>query len=103
VPDRVVGDKLRLRQIFINLLGNAVKFTEAGKVAVEVAAGAMSTGGKREYTFSVADTGIGIPADKKKHLFRSFSQADESHSRIYGGTGLGLAISRELAELMGER
>jgi PAS domain S-box-containing protein len=101
VPDTVVGDKLRLRQILINLIGNAVKFTGTGKVMVGVTAGATASNGMREFVFEVTDTGIGIPVDKKDRLFQSFSQADESHSRIYGGTGLGLAISKEIVELMG--
>jgi CheY-like chemotaxis protein len=97
----VVGDQLRLRQILTNLIGNAVKFTERGKVEVRVAAGEKTAAGKREFTFSVADTGIGIPADKQHLLFRSFSQVDDSDTRGYGGAGLGLAISREIAERMG--
>jgi PAS domain S-box-containing protein len=101
VPDTVVGDQVRLRQVLINLIGNAVKFTEGGKVEVRVTAGIGVTDGKREFTFVVTDTGIGIPDDKKVLLFRAFSQVDASLSRSYGGTGLGLAISREIVELMG--
>ena len=100
VPDTVVGDQVRLRQVLINLIGNAVKFTEGGKVVVRVTAGTTSDG-KREFTFAVTDTGIGIPDDKKELLFQAFSQVDASHSRRYGGTGLGLAICREIVELMG--
>jgi len=97
----VVGDPLRLRQIFINLISNAIKFTENGRVAVGVSVGGMTADGKREFTFSVTDSGIGIPENKKDRLFRAFSQADAAHSRTFSGTGLGLAISRELVERMG--
>jgi signal transduction histidine kinase/ActR/RegA family two-component response regulator len=101
VPDAVIGDQMRLRQVLINLVGNAVKFTDAGKVQVQVVAGSVLHDRKREFTFTVSDTGIGIPDDKKELLFRAFSQVDPSLSRKYGGTGLGLAISREIVELMG--
>ncbi|MBK5274975.1 MAG: response regulator, partial [Desulfuromonadales bacterium] len=101
IPETVVGDHARLRQILLNLIGNAVKFTESGKVEVRVTAGRMTSDGRRECTFAVSDTGIGIPDDKVELLFHTFSQVDSSHSRIYGGTGLGLAICRELVELMG--
>ena len=101
IPKTVVGDHARLRQILLNLIGNAVKFTDHGKVEVHAFAGRMSSEGKREFTIAVTDTGIGIPDDKKDLLFQSFSQVDASHSRSYGGTGLGLAICRELVELMG--
>jgi PAS domain S-box-containing protein len=99
--EMVVGDQLRLRQILTNLVGNAVKFTEKGKVEVTVQRGRKMSDGRRQLTFSVTDTGIGIPADKRDILFNVFTQADESHSRRYGGTGLGLAICRELVERMG--
>ena len=101
VPDRVLVDQVRLRQILINLIGNAVRFTEKGKVVVRLTVGRSTSIGPREFTFSVTDTGIGIPEDKKALLFRAFSQADVSHSRSFGGAGLGLAISKELVELMG--
>ncbi len=101
VPETLIGDKTRLNQILTNLAGNAVKFTEKGKVEIRVVMGGNAPGGKREITFTVADTGIGIPDDKQDLLFRSFSQVDESHSRSYGGTGLGLAISKEIVKLMG--
>jgi PAS domain S-box-containing protein len=99
VPNTVVGDQLRLRQVLINLIDNAVKFTEEGKVEVRVTAGKATSDGKREFTFAVTDTGIGIADDKKGLLFQVFSQVDDSHTRIYGGTGLGLAITKKIVEL----
>jgi signal transduction histidine kinase/DNA-binding response OmpR family regulator len=101
LPERVVGDRLRLRQVLTNLVGNAVKFTERGEVEVRVAKRNITASGKREFAFSVKDTGIGIPEDKKHLVFRPFTQVDESHTRRYGGTGLGLAISKEIIERMG--
>jgi signal transduction histidine kinase/CheY-like chemotaxis protein len=101
LPEIVVGDQVRLLQILTNLCGNAFKFTEKGKVEVKVTTGGETPDGKREFTFTVADTGIGIPDDKKELIFGSFDQADISHTRRFGGTGLGLAISRELVERMG--
>jgi CheY-like chemotaxis protein len=101
VPYTMVGDSLRLRQVLLNLIDNAVKFTEAGKIVVRVTAGKATSDGKRELTFTISDTGIGIPDDKKELLFRTFSQVDASLSRKYGGMGLGLAISKEIVELMG--
>jgi len=101
LPETVAGDHARLRQILINLIGNAVKFTETGRVEVRVTAAAATPAGKRQITFSVTDTGIGIPEEKKGLIFQTFSQVDASHNRIYGGTGLGLAICREIVELMG--
>jgi signal transduction histidine kinase/methyl-accepting chemotaxis protein/ActR/RegA family two-component response regulator len=101
LPKAVVGDQVRLLQVLTNLCGNAVKFTDQGKVEVNVSCGGETPEGKREITFTVTDTGIGIPDDKKELIFGSFNQADISHARRYGGTGLGLAISRELVERMG--
>jgi PAS domain S-box-containing protein len=101
IPATVVGDQMRLRQVLTNLIGNAVKFTEVGKVVVKVVSGATTPDGKQEFTFSVADTGIGICDDKKELLFRAFSQVDASHSRTHGGSGLGLSICRNIVELMG--
>jgi PAS domain S-box-containing protein len=100
VPETLVGDQLRLNQVLTNLAGNAVKFTEKGRVEISVASCGIKPDGKRAITFSVADTGIGIPADKQKLIFQYFTQVDQSHTRIYGGTGLGLAISKEIVERM---
>jgi GAF domain-containing protein/DNA-binding response OmpR family regulator len=101
VPPVVSGDVTRLRQILLNLLANAVKFTEAGEVVLAVSAKAAEGG--VELGFAVRDTGIGLSPQALSKLFRSFSQADSSTTRKYGGTGLGLAISKRLAELMGGR
>ena len=103
VPAWVQGDPLRLRQVLTNLVGNAIKFTEQGEVAIEVAAvsGRTASRGDIAVRFSVRDTGIGIPQNLLKRLFRAFSQADGSTTRRYGGTGLGLAICKQLVELMG--
>ena len=101
LPEALIGDQTRLNQVLTNLAGNAVKFTEKGGVAIRVVADRATPGGRREVTFTVADTGIGIPADKQHLLFKVFSQVNCSHSRSYGGSGLGLAICRELVERMG--
>jgi signal transduction histidine kinase/PleD family two-component response regulator len=100
VPALVRGDPGRLRQIVINLAGNAIKFTDHGRVVIRSAV-EWESGSDVMIRFSVSDTGIGIPRDRKEQLFRSFTQGDSSTSREYGGTGLGLAISRRLCELMG--
>jgi len=100
VPDRLVGDPLRLRQVLLNLLSNAVKFTHRGRI--ELAVRVVEQGDRNvEVAFDVRDSGIGIPEDKVGKLFQSFSQADASTTRRFGGTGLGLAISRNLACIMG--
>ncbi|MDI3282429.1 response regulator [Polyangium sp. 15x6] len=100
-PPGIFGDVTRLRQILVNLLGNAVKFTGAGEVLVEIApASEPRAHGKLALQVSVRDTGIGIPKDRLGRLFQSFSQVDASISRRYGGTGLGLAICKRLVELM---
>lgn len=100
VPERVRTDPTRLGQILLNLLNNAVKFTEEGEVVLSVAA-PRSAGDRVDLQFTVRDTGIGIPADRLDRLFKSFSQVDASTTRRFGGTGLGLAISKRLVELMG--
>jgi two-component system sensor histidine kinase/response regulator len=102
VPIGLIGDPLRLRQIIVNLVGNAIKFTERGKVEVRVTKdiGANSPGTLR---FAVSDTGIGIPSEKLDTVFERFTQADGSTTRLYGGTGLGLAICKQLIERMGGR
>jgi PAS domain S-box-containing protein len=99
-PGALVGDVTRLRQVLINLLNNAVKFTEKGEVVVTTTSERLD-GDRYRLHFAVRDTGIGIPRDRMDLLFESFSQVDRSTTRRYGGTGLGLAISRRLTELMG--
>jgi GAF domain-containing protein/CheY-like chemotaxis protein len=98
--ETAVGDASRLRQILLNLLNNAVKFTDEGEIAVRLSSTESETPGRIAYEVSIRDTGIGIPPERIDRLFQSFTQVDASTSRRYGGTGLGLAISRRLAELM---
>ena len=100
VPGRLRGDPGRLRQVLLNLTGNAIKFTATGEVVLRIAVAATATDSVL-LRFTVRDTGIGIPAEKRDLLFQSFSQVDASTTRKYGGTGLGLAISKQLATLMG--
>ena len=102
VPGTVRGDSKRLRQVLVNLIDNAVKFTEQGSVIVKVGA-RPAAAGRLELVFAVIDTGIGIPAEAVGRLFQAFSQVDASITRRFGGTGLGLAISRQLTELMDGR
>ncbi len=102
VPERLVGDPLRLRQILINLLGNAIKFTELGEIVLEVEQDPESNE-SGVLRFIVADTGIGIAADKLDSIFGSFNQADSSTTRLHGGSGLGLAIAHRLVGLMDGR
>jgi signal transduction histidine kinase/ActR/RegA family two-component response regulator len=101
LPAWFVGDPTRLKQILLNLVSNAVKFTDEGAVMVRVARERSSDAGRAMLRFSVSDTGIGIPPDAQENLFQTFVQADASMTRKYGGSGLGLAICKRLAEMMG--
>jgi len=100
-PEQIIGDAARLRQILINLVSNAVKFTHQGEVFIKVYQQQVSINGDTTLCFEVRDTGIGIPADKLERLFKAFSQVDSSTTRKYGGTGLGLVICEKLIGLMG--
>ncbi len=102
VADLVAGDPVRLRQIIVNLVGNAIKFTSSGGVTLSV----QNESQEAEHAmlrFTVEDTGIGIPVERQQEIFSAFTQVDNSITRGYGGTGLGLTISRRLAELLGGR
>ena len=99
LPERVLGDATRLRQVLLNLAGNAIKFTETGGVSVIVEPGATPG----EIVFQVRDTGIGIAPEQQARIFHEFEQADGGATRKFGGTGLGLAISRRIVERMGGR
>jgi len=100
VPDFIIGDPVRLTQIIVNLVGNAIKFTEKGEIVVHAMREAED-GEQAKLRFSVSDTGIGIPEDRQKAIFEAFTQADGSSTRKYGGTGLGLSISSQLVAMMG--
>jgi len=101
LPEAFLGDSVRLGQVLINLLGNAIKFTDHGEVRLLVRVDGEQEQGRQRIYFAVSDTGIGIPAEQQHRLFQNFQQADSSISRRYGGSGLGLAISRQLVQLMG--
>jgi signal transduction histidine kinase/CheY-like chemotaxis protein len=100
IPDTLVADSMRIRQILLNLIGNGIKFTAAGEISVEVKWASLADGRRRVH-FSVRDTGIGIPKKRQAEVFQPFTQADNSITRKFGGTGLGLTISTRLVELMG--
>src|SRR5690606_17551861 len=99
LPREVVGDAARLRQVLLNLAGNAIKFTSSGGVALIVEPGIWPN----EVTFQVRDTGIGIAPEARERIFREFEQADDGIARTYGGTGLGLSISERIVRRMGGR
>ncbi|MBN2639772.1 MAG: response regulator [Bacteroidales bacterium] len=101
IPDKVIGDPVRLKQIIINLVNNAIKFTEEGKITLSLQLKEQNKLKDALFLFRVTDTGIGIPEEGQKRLFQSFSQVDKSTTRKYGGTGLGLAICKNLSEMMG--
>ncbi len=100
IPSRLRGDPVRLRQVLVNLVGNAVKFTAKGEIALLVEQ-VVEESTRVKLCFSIRDTGVGIPQDKTEKLFKKFSQVDSSTTRLYGGTGLGLAIAKQLSEMMG--
>ena len=100
VPERLIGDPLRLRQVMVNLVGNAIKFTDSGEVAVDLQLESGDDEAAR-ILFEVRDTGIGISDQQQRKIFKAFGQADSSTTRQFGGTGLGLAIARQLAQMMG--
>jgi len=102
VPDSLLGDPLRLNQVLLNLVGNAIKFTEQGEITLSVGVTASSADSV-ELHFAVSDTGIGMSEEQQKQLFTAFSQADSSTTRKYGGTGLGLSICKRIVEMMGGR
>lgn len=101
LPGRVVGDEVRMRQVLLNLLGNAAKFTERGAVMLSIVAGPPSEQGQVALAFNVQDSGPGIPTTMLAHIFEPFTQADQTATRAHGGTGLGLPLSRSIARRMG--
>ncbi|MGH7791898.1 MAG: PAS domain S-box protein, partial [Thermodesulfobacteriota bacterium] len=101
LPDWVIGDPTRISQLLVNLIGNAIKFTERGEVSIKVERAGSDDNGKIGLHFMVSDTGIGISKENQARVFEKFSQADSSTTRRFGGTGLGLSISKSLVELMG--
>lgn len=103
VPDYLKGDSERLRQVIVNLVGNAIKFTQSGEIAINVILAETIKNDAVLLHFSVRDTGMGIPTDKQSRIFEAFTQADSSTTRSHGGTGLGLAISSQLVRMMGGR
>jgi len=103
IPDTLVGDPHRLRQVLVNLVANAIKFTDRGEIVVRVERTRLREDDRASLRFSVIDTGIGIPFDKQETIFRAFTQGDGSTTRQYGGTGLGLTICQQLVDLMGGR
>ena len=103
IPNLVSADRVRLAQILINLLGNALKFTAAGRIGLQVVQQSLLENDQTLLEFAVSDTGIGIVHEKQASIFEAFTQADSSITRLYGGTGLGLAISSRLVHLMGGR
>jgi CheY-like chemotaxis protein len=104
LPEELLGDPVRLRQVLLNLLGNAIKFTHEGEIRLRAGSdGADADGNCFRLHFSVKDTGIGIPTEKQGTIFEAFEQADSSTTRHYGGTGLGLAISSQFVRVMGGR
>jgi len=102
LPDDVIGDPGRLRQVLVNLLCNAIKFTHQGRIFLRVDSQSRNADDV-ELLFAISDTGIGVPLEKHNLIFQPFTQSDGSSTRRYGGTGLGLAISSRLVELMGGR
>jgi hypothetical protein len=98
IPDLLIGDSVRLTQILVNLVNNAIKFTDSGGIEINVTSDKITKNGI-EISFSVKDTGIGIASDKMEAIFERFQQADEDTTRKYGGTGLGLTIVKQLVEL----
>ncbi|MBO6635228.1 MAG: PAS domain S-box protein, partial [Parvibaculum sp.] len=103
VPRSILGDEARIRQILLNLAGNAIKFTVEGGVALRLLRAENGSGGRADLVFEVEDTGIGMDEQAREHIFDEFAQADQSHARRYEGTGLGLAITKRLAGAMGGR